>query len=278
MLGCGEVGNDETGILPILKIGHVASIVGVSTARLRLWEDEGLILPLRTEGDQRRYSPRDVERLETIRTMLDVKGLTIRGVRDALGGSATPEVNGLQPSADPVGERAKALRIQQGMSLRDLAEKSGISPSALSAFERGVSKPNTGRLSKIAHALGTTVPEMLGTPRPENQMVVRVADRESLPLNEEGVSIELLYKSATVLQSQSIIVDPGCGVFEAIAHTGEDFVTVITGELDLVLDGIERHHLDEGDSITFPSTRPHSFSNQGDSPARLIWVNTPSTF
>ncbi|BCW86418.1 MerR family transcriptional regulator [Paenarthrobacter ureafaciens] len=278
MIDSGHEGNGEADIMPALKIGHVASVIGVSTARIRLWEDEGLITPRRTDGGQRRYSSRDVERLERIRTMLDVKGLTFRGVRQSLGDDAESDEVSLGPAADPVAERAKVWRMRRGMSLRELAKRTGISPSALSAFERGLSKPNTGRLSKIAHALDSTIPELLGTPHPEDQVVVRAAERESLPLNEEGVIIELLYKSSTVLQSQWITVNPGCGIFEAIAHTGEDFVTVVSGQLDLVLDKIETHHLNTGDSITFPSTRPHSFSNQGDSPTHLIWVNTPPTF
>ncbi|SDQ57825.1 Cupin domain-containing protein [Arthrobacter crystallopoietes] len=276
-----QAGNEEQAAeAPILKIGHVASILGVPTARIRLWEHERLINPLRTDSGQRRYSPRDLERLQTIRDLLDTKAMTLTGVREALSEEVVPP-SSMEPSpapADPVGARAKALRLQQGMSLRDLAKLSGISPSALGAFERGLNKPNTGRISKIAHALGTTVPELLGTAPPESGTVVRAAERPSLPLNDEGVTIELLYRSATALQPQSIVVQPGCGIREAITHTGEDFLVVMTGEINLVLDTIEVHHLGPGDSATFPSTRPHSFHNPGTVPAHLIWVNTPATF
>jgi DNA-binding transcriptional MerR regulator/mannose-6-phosphate isomerase-like protein (cupin superfamily) len=263
----------------MLKIGHVANILGVSTARIRLWEHDGLIAPMRTKSGQRRYAPHHLERLRTIRNLLDSKSITPVGVREALGEEPFTSAADQSPdSVDPAASRAKALRLQHGMSLRDLAELSGVSASALSAFERGMNKPNTGRISKIAHALGTTVPELFGTPTPAGDIVVRVAERETLPLNDEGVSIQLLYQSATVLQSQSIVVQPGCGISEAITHVGEDFVVVIAGEISLVLDAIEVHYLGPGDSATFPSTRPHAFQNRGTVPAHLIWVNTPSTF
>lgn len=270
---------DEASAAPFLKIGHVASILGVATSRIRLWEHEGLVVPHRTDGGQRRYAPRDLARLEQVRALLDSKGMTFRGVREAIGAGELPEAAVDEVAqADPVGERAKHQRIAHGMSLRELAGLSGLSPSALSAFERGLSKPNTGRISAIAHALEITVPELLGMPRPADQMVVRAHNRESLPLNDDGVSIELLYKSSTVLQSQSIRVEPDCGIREAITHTGEDFVTVIAGRIDVTLDAIEIHHLSTGDSMTFASHRPHAFHNPGDVPAHLIWVNTPPTF
>lgn len=278
-------GNGSAGYAKFLKIGHVASILGVSTSRIRLWEHEGLIVPTRTDGGQRLYSPRDVERLEKIRDLLETRAMTFRGVRAALEEEPSPDAppstpDEMEPAQgnDSVGMRAKEMRLRLHLSLRDVASLSGISPSALSAFERGFSKPNTGRISKIAHALGTTVPELLGIPRPAEQTLVRCQDRERMPLNDEGVTIELLYKTSTVLQSQSIVVQPGCGIDEAMTHAGEDFLVVISGEIDIILDTIEIMHLGEGDSMTFASTRPHSFHNRGDVPAHMIWVNTPATF
>jgi DNA-binding transcriptional MerR regulator/mannose-6-phosphate isomerase-like protein (cupin superfamily) len=265
---------------PILKIGHVANILGVPTARIRAWESESLITPYRTESGQRRYSVHDVKQLEKIRKLLDGKSITFLGVRTALA-SACAEHNDDLPSHDTrdfVGQRVQMLRQRQRMSLRDLSRAVKISPSALSAFERGLSRPSTGRISRIAHVLGTTVPELLGRGRPKDQITVRVDKREVLPLNDEGVRIELLYRTTTVLQSQFITIEPGCGLLEPITHTGEDFVTVVEGEIDVILDSIEVFHLDQGDSMTFPSTRAHGFQNRGSRTTRLVWVNTPPTF
>jgi DNA-binding transcriptional MerR regulator/mannose-6-phosphate isomerase-like protein (cupin superfamily) len=277
--GPERTGNQEPAA-PFFKIGHVASILGLSTARIRLWEHEGLITPLRTESGQRRYSSRDLERLQAVRDLLDTKAMTLIGVREAIGEDAAQpsSVESSPVPADPVGPRAKALRLKQGLSLRDLAELTGIGPSALSAFERGLNKPNTGRISKIAHALGTTVAELLGAPPSEGGAVVRAAERPVLPLNDKGVTIELMYKPASLLQAQSIVMQPGCGIREAMTHAGEEFLMVITGEINLVLDTIEVHHLKAGDSAIFSSLRPHTFHNSGPEQAQFILVNTPSSF
>lgn len=274
----GDDAGTEATAVPILKIGHVANMLGVPTARIRLWEHEGLVTPSRTDTGQRRYSMRDVKHLERVRKLLESKSMTFVGVRNALAASPSRVVEEDAPGADLVGVRAKQLRSRSGLSLRDLAARVQMSPSALSAFERGMSKPSLGRISDIAHALDVTVPDLLGTPRSQDKMIVRADRREHLEVFDEGVSIELLYQTSTTLQSQWITVEPGCGVSEPITHRGEDFVTVIEGSITVVLNAIETFHLSTGDSMTFDSTRPHAFHNRRDVTTRLVWVNTPPTF
>lgn len=274
----GDDAGTEATAVPILKIGHVANMLGVPTARIRLWEHEGLVAPSRTDTGQRRYSMRDVKHLERVRKLLESKSMTFVGVRNALAASPGRVVEEDAPGADLVGVRAKQLRSRSGLSLRDLAARVQMSPSALSAFERGMSKPSIGRISDIAHALDVTVPDLLGTPRSQDKMIVRADRREHLEVFDEGVSIELLYQTSTTLQSQWITVEPGCGVSEPITHRGEDFVTVIEGSITVVLNAIETFHLSTGDSMTFDSTRPHAFHNRRDVTTRLVWVNTPPTF
>lgn len=274
----GDDAGTEATAVPILKIGHVANMLGVPTARIRLWEHEGLVAPSRTDTGQRRYSMRDVKHLERVRKLLESKSMTFVGVRNALAASPSRVVEEDAPGADLVGVRAKQLRSRSGLSLRDLAARVQMSPSALSAFERGMSKPSIGRISDIAHALDVTVPDLLGTPRSQDKMIVRADRREHLEVFDEGVSIELLYQTSTTLQSQWITVEPGCGVSEPITHRGEDFVTVIEGSITVVLNAIETFHLSTGDSMTFDSTRPHAFHNRRDVTTRLVWVNTPPTF
>ncbi len=109
-------------------------------------------------------------------------------------------------------------------------------------------------------------------------MVVRANEREALPLTAEGVLIENLYASATVLQSQLVTVQPGFGSGHPMTHAGDEFLTVIEGSIDITLDAIETIHLDTGDSMSFASTRPHKYDNNGETVARIVWVNTPPTF
>ncbi|MCV7229422.1 MerR family transcriptional regulator [Mycolicibacterium komossense] len=264
---------------PILKIGHIAQMLGVSAARIRMWEDEGLITPTRTDSGQRRYSMRDLKHLERVRRLVNSGEMTLAGVRATLGASedGDAEVPDAGTGLPDVGARTKLLRQRAGLSLRDLAGRIGMSPSALSAFERGNSSPNIGRLSQVAHAIGITTNELLGVDHQRDEIVVRRDQRERI-VDTTGVIIENLYLSPTVLQSQMVTVTPGCGSGHPMVHEGEEFLTVIEGAIEVVLDATEIFRLDTGDSMNFASTRPHIYRNHGEVLARVVWVNTPPTF
>ncbi|WMY78749.1 MerR family transcriptional regulator [Citricoccus sp. I39-566] len=274
-----EAATPDAAASPILRIGHVSRMVGVSPSTIRLWEQEGLIAPARTDSGQRRYSMVDVKRLEQAKRLMSGGQMTLAGVRGALENTAPLSSDSPDTGTKAeVGVRVRLARLAAGLSLRELAQRIEMSPSAVSAFERGVSQPSIGRISQIAHALGVTVPELLGMPPVSDQIVVRRDQRERLPLQVEGVLIENLYSSATALQSQMVTVQPGCGSGEPMVHAGEEFLTVVEGQIEIILDAIERYTLEEGDSMNYASTRPHSYHNRSDRPARVVWVNTPPTF
>jgi DNA-binding transcriptional MerR regulator len=264
---------------PILKIGHIAQMLGVSAARIRMWEDEGLITPTRTDSGQRRYSMRDLKHLERVRRLVNSGEMTLAGVRATLGAAddADPEILDAGTALPDVGARTKLLRQRAGLSLRDLAGRIGMSPSALSAFERGNSSPNIGRLSQIAHAIGITTNELLGVDHRRDEIVVRRDQRERI-VDTTGVIIENLYLSPTVLQSQMVTLMPGSGSGHPMIHEGEEFLTVVEGAIEVILDATEIFRLDTGDSMNFASTRPHIYRNHGEVLARVVWVNTPPTF
>ncbi len=65
----------------VYSIGSVARRLGVSVQTLRLYEAEGMILPTKSGGGQRRYSERDVKRLECIRQAIVKDGISVAGIR-----------------------------------------------------------------------------------------------------------------------------------------------------------------------------------------------------
>ena len=68
---------------PMLPIGVVAEVVGVSIQTLRLWETKGLLNPSR-KGKDRYYSEEDLRRLKYIKHLLHEKKLNTYGVRELL--------------------------------------------------------------------------------------------------------------------------------------------------------------------------------------------------
>jgi MerR family transcriptional regulator/heat shock protein HspR len=69
---------------PVYVISVAADLAGLHPQTLRAYEREGLLTPARTGGGTRRYSRRDVERLQFIRTLTQDEGLNLAGVRVVL--------------------------------------------------------------------------------------------------------------------------------------------------------------------------------------------------
>src|ERR671935_1070131 len=66
---------------------------------------------------------------------------------------------------DGVGQRLRAERERHGLSLRELARRLAISPSALSQIETGRSRPSVGTLYAIVTELGMSLDELFGSAR-----------------------------------------------------------------------------------------------------------------
>jgi MerR family transcriptional regulator/heat shock protein HspR len=64
-----------------LSIGETAAVLGVSVNTLRFYEAEGLIIPERTNGNQRRYSPADIDRIMCIREAVGGGSMTIDSIK-----------------------------------------------------------------------------------------------------------------------------------------------------------------------------------------------------
>ena len=80
-------GGDRLGLL---TVGQTAKILGVSPSTLRLWENVGIVTPVRSNGHYRLYSRELLEVLKRIKYLRDVKRLNLPGIKEILGKSSVP--------------------------------------------------------------------------------------------------------------------------------------------------------------------------------------------
>lgn len=66
---------------PVISIGILASKVGLSVSSIRKYEDEGLIIPHRTDSGHRMFSYEDISRIQTIQHLLKKLGFNFEGIR-----------------------------------------------------------------------------------------------------------------------------------------------------------------------------------------------------
>src|SRR5918997_4457125 len=96
------------------------------------------------------------------------------------------------PTLAAVGPRVKALREAMDLSLRDLAERSGVSAPMLSQVERGETSPTLAVAARIAHGLELRLSQLLRLDEDGAVTIVRAGERRDGGSEEAGHSYELL--------------------------------------------------------------------------------------
>lgn len=263
----------------LLTVGETARILGVSPSTLRLWENVGLISPVRSNGRYRLYSQELLGLLKRIKYLRDVKRLNLPGIGQMLGKpSPALQRDARRNDGHPtvLGPKLRKMRKRTGLGLVQAAQRARISPGFLSAIELSRANPSVATLQRLAAVYGATVLDFYDLPQHANRLV-RPNDRRVLQ-TQSGVRIELLSTGARQLESQLFRVAPGAGSGGAYSHEGEEFIHMLSGTLELWLDELERHTLGAGDSFWFESTVGHRWHNPSNKEAVLLWINTPPTF
>jgi transcriptional regulator with XRE-family HTH domain len=175
-----------------------------------------------------------------------------------------------------VGARIRALRDAMGLSLRDLAQRTGVSAPMLSQVERGETSPTLAVAARIASGLDLTLSQLLRLDEDGHVVVVRRGEGRkrrraghrveeltpSLPGQRADVSLHRLDSGAvTGGPDDPPLHEPG----------SRETAVAIEGTATLVIDG-QRHELHAGDSVTFDADLAHHFENNSNDPAELLAV------
>jgi transcriptional regulator with XRE-family HTH domain len=175
-----------------------------------------------------------------------------------------------------IGPRVRALREAMDLSLRDLAERSGVSAPMLSQVERGETSPTLQVASRIAAGLELRLSQLLRLDEQGVVSIVRAAERRRG--GGGGHTIEVL---TPPLPGQR--AELSRHVLAAGAKTGgkgdppmhepgsREIALVEAGTVVLHVDAAT-HELNEGDSVVFDADLPHHFENPGPGEASLLAV------
>jgi transcriptional regulator with XRE-family HTH domain len=247
-----------------------------------MWEKYELIKPQRTPSGYRVYSLEEIERLREVQQLLHdgVNPAGILKIFEDRSSTPTPAPKHHEEGHLPrgLGDTVRALRRRSGLTLRQVSERTDLSPSYISSVERSLASPSIASLQKLARAFDTTVPALMsGSYEAPDSPLVRIGDRRVLH-SDKGVTIEDMSTAGSNLEPLLFTVQPGAGSDGPLSHEGEEFLYVMSGELVLRLDGTDDFVLAPGDSMAYESPRPHQFSNVGRVPTVVLWINTPRTF
>jgi transcriptional regulator with XRE-family HTH domain len=178
------------------------------------------------------------------------------------------------PVAIPdVGKIIERLRAQRGISVRELAEESGLSASFIRAVERGDSDISLGRLARLAHVFHYDLGSFLGfTSKLSRPSFVTGTDRKRVNRGR-GVSYEALHLPALDLDLVIVGLEPGASFKSELSHEGIDVVYVTDGEIVLVVNGTD-YPMTSGECCVFSAGFAHKLRNDSKRPASAISVTT----
>ncbi|MFE9812913.1 helix-turn-helix domain-containing protein [Streptomyces sp. NPDC005227] len=198
-----------------------------------------------------------------------------------------------------LGHNIRAARKAQGMSLRELARRAGISASALSQIETGKTRASAKTAYELAQHLGVTLAELsTGVPAQPNGTGAPSSVPNHASPEADGLAAHLSHaveflprevqrtvslnggESFRVLSGASLpganclllTYEPGASSppnDEFVRHVGHEFNYLVSGRLIIEV-GTERHELAPGDTLTFPATTPHRLTNPWHEKAELI--------
>lgn len=177
-----------------------------------------------------------------------------------------------------IGDKIREKRLQMGMSLKELAEKTDLTPGFLSQIERDISEPSITSLRKIAEALGVAVFYFL-LDEAQNSPVVRKNERQLLQFKDSHVTYELLSPDLN-RQMEMFIgkLEPGAVTCEdPLTHPGEEVNHVLQGKM-LISIGKDEYTLEAGDTIYYFATVPHKIISVGEDDLIFISTITPPRF
>ena len=265
------------------KVAEAARLAGVSASTLRLWETQGLVVPERSATGHRQYTEADLARLKRISWFRAERGLNPAAIREALEAESTAnDDNGPQAAENnselQVGRKLRSLRHAAGKTLEQVAGDIGIAASVLSTLERTSQGVSVAVLHNLAEYFGTTVSSLSGEEEPQARALVRAGEWRNWPRTTPGVTVQLLAEGKNQMDCHRFVLAPGASSEGAYRHEGEEFIYVLSGRVEFVLDSDQFYDLHPGDSLYFESRRRHAWSNRHDGETVLLWINTPPTF
>ena len=177
-----------------------------------------------------------------------------------------------------IGQRIRKVRHDKGLSLDELAKRTGFAKSYLSQIENLKREPSLSALSQIAHVLEVDVLFLLSgeiqNSGAESFTIVKKWERKTV--NRPTGSIAYIYDSITYKKPDRLmegyIVTMGFEFpSEPFLHEGQELVYGLEGTHEFVYDG-KPYLLEEGDCYYFDSNKPHFGRSVGEKPGKVLVV------
>lgn len=181
-----------------------------------------------------------------------------------------------------LGDQIRSIRKSQEITLKELAEKTGLSIGYISQIERNLTDPSLSTLRKISGALGVPTYQFLGD-EPHGSLTIHRDEMIQLSQPNSNVRYQIMSPMPTgEFVPQSLVarfeLAPRSVDGELpVIHPSEEIVLLERGAVDVIIDG-KPVHLEAGDTALIRSNLPHILSNPTDEVVMGYSILTPAVW
>lgn len=175
-----------------------------------------------------------------------------------------------------IGDKIKQLRMMQGMTQEELADRSELSKGFISQIERDLTSPSIATLLDILQCLGISASDFFNE-KEEEMIVFSQNDYFSKEDKDLKNKITWIIPNAQKNSMEPILMEiaPGGASYPDNPHEGEEFGYVLSGSIEIHI-GKKIYKAKKGESFYFTSDKNHYIKSKAG--ASLIWVSTPPSF
>lgn len=177
-----------------------------------------------------------------------------------------------------IGEQLKSIRVRNKLTLREAANLTQLAPSTLSKIENEQISPTFAVMQKLAAGLNIELPQLFTKPA-----IAQATGRRDVTLKGQGnyhLTSTYEHELLSTQFSHKKMMPYKCRVHarsfddfgEWVRHSGEEYLLVLEGEVQLITEFYEPVNLVEGDSVYYDAMMGHLLISVSDIDAQILWV------
>lgn len=177
-----------------------------------------------------------------------------------------------------IGAQLKSIRVRNKLTLREAANLTTLAPSTLSKIENEQISPTFAVMQKLAAGLNIELPQLFTKPA-----ITQATGRRDVTLKGQGnyhLTSTYEHELLSTQFSHKKMMPYKCRVHarsfdefgEWVRHSGEEYMLVLEGEVQLFTEFYEPVNLAEGDSVYYDAMMGHVLISVSENDAQILWV------
>ncbi len=175
-----------------------------------------------------------------------------------------------------IGEKIKQLRLQNDLTLEELASRCELTKGFLSQVERDITSPSISTLEDILEALGSSLASFF---QEEKESQIVFTQNDFFVDERDDYTIEWVIPNAQKNEMEPIVITLASKArsMEIKSHSGEEFGMVLKGRVTLVR-GNKKYIIRANETFYLDGKTSHYLYNHSNSEAKVLWITTPPMF